>query len=438
MAHVRTIERPTGIAFEVRWRSGAAFKQKTFKVKREAERFALTVENEQALGNSTEPLVKNSKTVAQVVAASLAASAPELKPRTMQSYQVIYNNRILPEFGSRKISTVTRAEVQAWIAKLHGAGLSPATVQHHYVALKKAFRHAEHDRLITYNPCNGVKLPKNHSADDFEPVFLTPAKVEAVAGHLDAQEPYGLLVRFAAYTGLRAAELAGLRMRDVDLKNGHVNVRQTLQRIQGEWVLGTPKSKRSTRDVPLMHSGLIAALKAYKMTHPKSGDGEALFWPGRAVGGMHTLDYSRVLDVGSFRRNYFRPALRAVKLPEMRVHDLRHTAASLWLAAGFKPYEVSRWLGHASVTTTDAIYAHLYPTPIRWRDSMLLSVLQLLAEFHVVIGHNRLCVLHGPPRVIDGIVCSIYQKAPQSWCVIGIGRQAQRIAQQPFPPVSML
>ena len=62
------------------------------------------------------------------------------------------------------------------------------------------------------------------------------------------------------------------------------------------------------------------------------------------------------------RRNYFRPALRAVGLREMRVHDLRHTAASLWLAAGFEPWEVSRWLGHASITTTDTIYAHLFPS----------------------------------------------------------------------------
>ncbi len=61
------------------------------------------------------------------------------------------------------------------------------------------------------------------------------------------------------------------------------------------------------------------------------------------------------------RRNYFKPALVREKVAAIRVHDLRHTAASLWLAAGFPPYQVSRWLGHASVVTTDAIYSHLYP-----------------------------------------------------------------------------
>lgn len=110
-----------------------------------------------------------------------------------------------------------------------------------------------------------------------------------------------------------------------------------------------------------MRSGLIADLRRYKMSHPRSGDDNALLSPGRN-GGSHVLNYDHVLDVGSFRRNYFRPALRALGMPDVRVHDLRHTAASLWLAAGFKPYEVSSWLGHANVNTTDRIYAHLYPS----------------------------------------------------------------------------
>lgn len=363
MANVRQVERKSGTAYEVRWRDGnGGFKQRTFPVKREAERFALKVESELAQGASTEPLVKNSKTVAEVVAASLAASKPELKPRTYRSAELIYSGRVLPRFGKRRIATLTRADVQAWVGDLHAEGLAPMTVHHCYVALRKVCKHALHDRLISFNPCDGVKLPKNHDAGQFTPTFLTAAQVEALGAQLSTAAPYDLLVRFAAYTGLRAGELAGLRVQDVNLGRGHVQVRQTMQHVAGEWVAGTPKSKRSTRDVPLMHSGLIADLRRYLLQHPHSGDPSALFWPGRAVGGRHRPDYSRVMDNASFRRNYFRPALVAAKLPDMRVHDLRHTAASLWLAAGFQPYEVSRWLGHSNVTTTDTIYAHLYVT----------------------------------------------------------------------------
>ena len=105
-----------------------------------------------------------------------------------------------------------------------------------------------------------------------------------------------------------------------------------------------------------MHSGLIADLRRYRMSHPLSGDSDAPLWPGRKLG-SHVLNYDHLLNAGSFR-----PALRALGMPDMRVRDLRHTAAYLWLAAEFKPYEVSQWLGHANVTTTDSIYAHLYPS----------------------------------------------------------------------------
>ena len=65
----------------------------------------------------------------------------------------------------------------------------------------------------------------------------------------------------------------------------------------------------------------------------------------------------------SFRRSYLKPALRSLTMDDgMRFHDLRHTFASLMLAAQFPPYEVSRWMGHANLATTDTIYAHLYPS----------------------------------------------------------------------------
>lgn len=361
MANIREVDRAGGRAYEVRWRAKGAFKQRTFTVKRDAERFALKVENEIADGGTTDLLVRNGTTVREVVEASLVASRSGLKERTYLSYVCIYRGRILPTFGERKIGTVSRAEVQAWITALHGDGLSAATVHHHYVALKKVFRYALDDRLIAYSPCDGVRLPKPATREAFAPVFLTAAQVEALAGRLDIAHPYGLLLRFAAYTGLRAGELTGLRVRDLNLKAGHVEVRQTLQRIGGEWRKGTPKSARSSRNVPLVNRALVTDLRAYLVAHPHSGDPDALLWPGREVG-SHRVDWDGVFDVASFRRNHLRLALADVGLRAMRFHDLRHTFASLMLAAGFAPYEVSRWLGHANLSTTDAIYAHLYPS----------------------------------------------------------------------------
>lgn len=367
MAHVREVARkpgpkyPRGVAYEVMWRDGEKKLQRTFAVKRDAERFALKVENAKDVGDTTRSLAGKAPTVAQVIAASMEAARPKLKPRSFDSYERLYANRVLPRFGSRKVNAVTRADVQTWINSLVGEGLAPATVHHCYVALRKAMKHAVWDRQIAHNPCDGVELPKSHQVDEGELAALTYAQVEAVAGELAFHWPYDLTVRFMAYTGLRAGELAGLRVRDVNLDAGHVCVRQTAQRIKGEWVLGTPKSRRSSRDVPLLDRRLIGQLRAYKVQHPRSGDPDALFWPGRTPG-SHRVDFDRVWDLATFRRNHFKPALARAGLPTIRVHDLRHTAASLWLAAGFPPYQVSRWLGHASVVTTDTIYSHLYAT----------------------------------------------------------------------------
>lgn len=102
-------------------------------------------------------------------------------------------------------------------------------------------------------------------------------------------------------------------------------------------------------------------LKAHNKQHPRSGDPDALFWPGRSPR-SHREDYRRVWDPASFRRNYFKPALTRAELAAIRVHDLRHLQPACGSPQGSLPYQVSRWLGHASVVTTDRIYWHLYPT----------------------------------------------------------------------------
>jgi len=359
MAHVRKLERGDGtVAYEVRWRDGGKFRQRTFKVARQADRFALKIENELAEGTTTDPYVKRSTTVAEVVEASMAVAAGKLKPRTLASYRQIYDSDILPRFGSKKIAAVTSQDVEKWVQDLAARGLSPATVRNHYVSLNKVFRYAARHRLIAANPCAGTELPKETGTDAFHPTFLTPDEVERLARELDAFHPYGLLVRFAAYTGLRAGEIGGLRVRDVNLLRRQVEVRQTLQRTKGEWIVSTPKSARSSRNVPL-RADLLAALEAYLAAHPLRHDPEARLWPGRKLG-PHTLDWTRPMDQSSFLRNYYKPALKRAGLPPMRFHDLRHTYASIMAASGIDIYKVSRWMGHANVATTDGIYTHLF------------------------------------------------------------------------------
>lgn len=149
-------------------------------------------------------------------------------------------------------------------------------------------------------------------------------------------------------TGLRASQAAGRRVQDVVVAGGaHVEVRQTDRRVNNVWVKGTPKSSRSTRDVPILSKALVANLRKVLLSNPNSGDPEALFWPARE-NGSRRLDWTRPIAMSGFLNYYLFPATRAVGVDYIRNHDTRHTPASLWLAAVFQPFQVSRWLGHSS------------------------------------------------------------------------------------------
>lgn len=365
--NIREVARKAGTAYEVRWR-GANGKQvqRTFAVKREAERFKLKVENELADGNSTEALVKNSKTFAELATASQAASATRTKRKTQLGDESNYRIHILPVFGNRRIATISSIEIEAWLATMQTKvsertkkPLSPSSIHGGYISLSKVFAYATKHRLIATNPCAVVDKPR---VTKEERAFLDTAQVRAVARKLDTFEPYGLIVRFAAYTGLREGELAALRIRDVNLLHRRVEVRRTLYRAKGGWEIGTPKSARSTRDVPLGRS-LIGELTEYLSQHPRRTEREAPFWPGRVPGGsgnVRLLDYDRQFDVASLIRYYFKPALAELGISGVRWHDLRHFYASLCAAGNIEIRKVSRWMGHANINTTDSIYTHLF------------------------------------------------------------------------------
>jgi integrase len=352
-----------GASYVVEWRDESGDKRRrTFRVSRDAERFAARIETAKAEGRPTLEHNPRGETVAQVVEMSLAAAAQKLKPGTLAGYRLMYDRAILPEFGRLRVTAVTSQRVEAWVAKLTAQGLAPHTVHNYWVGLSRLFTYAIRHRIHPGpNPCAAVERPKNRPREDFAARFLTAAQVEAVAGHLAEREEWmGTLFRFMSFTGLRASEVAGLRVQDVVLGGGaHVEVRQTYRRINNVWVKGTPKSSRSTRDVPILSRALVAELRKVLLANPNSGDPEALFWPARE-NGSRRLDWSRPIAMSGFLNYYLLPAAQAVGVDHIRNHDTRHTAASLWLAAGFQPFQVSRWLGHSSLELVGRVYGHLY------------------------------------------------------------------------------
>jgi integrase len=313
---------------------------------------------------------------AQVAEAWLSSTRRRVKGRTADGYEALLSQHILPAFGSHRVGAITSQDIEEWLGALTDRGLTTKTVRNAYTPLVATFRYALRHHIIRLDPCAGVELPAAPDQAEFEGYPLTRPQVSDLAVALDASPPYGLAARVLAGTGLRAAEFSGLTVSSVDLDRGAVRVVRTLarHRTTREWFTGTPKSRRGRREVPVVDDALLDDIVAYLDGHPRSDEPDAPLFYGRAVGG-HEPDPRKPFDPHVFYQWHLKPAARRIGVPQLRLHDLRHTAATLWHEDGIPLAVISRWLGHASVAVTDRVYVHLRPDDdyTKWREQFRLA-----------------------------------------------------------------
>jgi integrase len=338
--------------------------EQAFHTKVQAEAFATDLNRDLLRGYI--PNVGEGRRKLKEYADEWLTSLEDVKPRTREGYRSILDNHVIPTFGGYELREVRRSHVEDYVRALQAKGLTPPTIKQAVSPLVRILDRAVLDDALATNPAKGVRLPTDRSTGRSKPrpKFLTPEQVESLASVLDDHPPYGLLIRFMAYTGLRTSEVAGLRVGDIAL--GRVNVERTLEKVKDGWREGTPKSARSIRRVP-MPKWLVADLRHYLSTvHPRGGDEEAPLWPGRHIFPDWTrlgeLDWSEPWERDCFYKNKFKPVLVRAGLPSgVRLHDLRHTYASICASQGIAPVKISRHLGHATVGFTLDVYTHLFP-----------------------------------------------------------------------------
>lgn len=319
----------------------------------------------------------------------------KLKADTVDGYEKRLAVYVLPEFGATAIASITPAGCEQFLAALVARGMTPATLKHHWSVLRSVFVYALRHKAIASNPIDGVDFSANSAKRRNRRHHpLTAEQVASVAASIGERYPvYELLTLFAAYTGLRAEELAGCEVGDLvftprpDNVHAQIHARRAKKRRAGRWVIDTLKSAKSTRSVPLP-SWLADRIADYlENTHPRVGETDAPLWPNRTLGGSRgrgrlavaPLDFSEPIDTGAFYKNVLRPALAAVGLPAstpattsedgtpvsavegIRLHDLRHTFATLQLSAGVHFMQVSKWLGHSMFTLTLDVYGDWIP-----------------------------------------------------------------------------
>jgi len=273
------------------------------------------------------------------------ATTVHLRARTRAGYVAALRTHVLPAFGDLPIARIEQVDVRRFVADMIAGGAAPGTVRGARKVARLVFASAVGSGAIKVNPCDGVRVPRS---DRHEMIFLSTAQVEALAETI--APPYGVLIRLAAYTGLRAGEIGALRVSRLDLLRRRIEVVESL--AEEPWVglvFGPPKTyeRRSVALPP----ALSEELAAYLADRPREPDALVFCAPD---GGP--------LRHRNFYRRQFRPAVAAAGLPEQaRFHDLRHTCAALLIAQGAHPLAVMQRLGHSSITVTMNTYGHLFP-----------------------------------------------------------------------------
>jgi integrase len=206
---------------------------------------------------------------------------------------------------------------------------------------------AVREEAIAANPASRVRAP---SVEPSPRRFLSADELESIAAAVEPR--YGALVLLLGYSGLRFGEAATLRVKDLDLLRRRVSVTKALREVRGEAMEGPPKTRSAVRSVAIPER-VSAELASHVDAFAAGPDGRSFTSP---EGGP--------LRNGNFRRRVWIPAVAAagVEPPAPRVHDLRHTAASLAIQGGAHPKAVQELLGHASIGVTFDVYGHLFPS----------------------------------------------------------------------------
>jgi integrase len=263
------------------------------------------------------------------------------KLSTRTAVESVLRVHLVPFFGERGLATVTRQDVIDLQAKMEREGVGPKSIRNYIGTLSAIYKYAMNParKWANSNPCEGIELPEVPADVDIH--FLQLEQVQALIDHARPGAYEALdraMYRTAAMTGMREGELIALRWLD-DWTASKIRVRRS--HVLGEF--GTPKSKRSSRGVPMA----IQVARELELYYQASGEPaeHLLVFPDPHTGGP--------LDKAGILRRY-RRALKAAKLDTShRFHDLRHTFGTQMAKAGTPMRTLQEWMGHRDIKTTE-------------------------------------------------------------------------------------
>jgi integrase len=350
LASIRRVERKnkgsrTTWAWEVRYRDpNKKDRSKTFATKGRAEAFAAAIETDIGRGEFLDPRL-GKKTLGDWAQEWLSARGTELKPKTSEGYESLFNSHILPTLGDTSMAQIRPLDVQQLLAGMRKRGLSRSRLRQTRQLLSMVLNAAVDNGYIARNPVPREKLGGRDPRRDQHP--LTFEEVHAVAN--EVPDRYRALIYVLAYGGLRWGEAAALRRGRCNLLRNRIDVREAVSEVKGGLHYGPPKTHQNRTVV------IPEPVKEILAEHL------AQFVPRSSNALVFTTEADGHVWIGNFRRDVWWPALEAAGISDaVTIKDLRHTCASLMHKAGRSAKEVKEQLGHSTIAMTLDTYTHLF------------------------------------------------------------------------------
>ncbi|MCP4142228.1 MAG: site-specific integrase [Chloroflexi bacterium] len=280
-----------------------------------------------------------------------------MRPKTWHQYSQIARDHILPGLGKRKLVDLDPDLIQTLYDKLLMAGIGVRTVRLTHSVLRRCLNQAVKLGVIQSNPTTAASPPK---AEHKEMKFFDEAQAQLLIITAMAKEDrYTALYQLALTTGMRQGELLGLQWKDINWDRKTLHIQRQLARVPGGRLnFAQLKTRSSIRTISLGNTTILV-LKEHRKNQLQESEKVSARWQDNDL--IFPTSTGSPTNPSNLYYRSFKQLLKDAGLPQIRFHDLRHTAASLMLNHGVPILIVSKRLGHAQPSITLDVYGHIMP-----------------------------------------------------------------------------
>ncbi len=264
-----------------------------------------------------------------------------LREHTMRTKKYIIDLKVLPFFGKMKMNEIKAADIRKWQNKLIQQGYAPTYLRTINNQVSALFNYAVKYYDLPNNPCRKAGSIGKGKADEMQ--FWTKEEFDKFVDTVMNKQQSYMAFMTLFWTGMRLGELLALNVGDVDFEKRTISITKSYQRMSGRDVITEPKTPRSKRSITIPQF-LVIDLQDY-------------------VNSMYGVEKEdRLFPITKYYLEHeMQRGIKQSGVKRIRIHDIRHSHASMLVELGFSPLEIANRLGHEKIETTLNTYSHLYP-----------------------------------------------------------------------------